>query len=351
MSTVLLIGNGLSRGFDPGFASDTLTTTALSRLPLPQAVLKEIAALGAPELDHSPIEAAGFEQLAGTLDRMAEALIVIGRLKLGTETMDSLEVAVSRLRSLYLRVVGAVLHEISDLCHPKVVGRERSKAWDKMHDFGGALFDVHLRAGPLAIYTLNYDSLLDAALLNTAKKSNLPRVYDGFRGGGGLNSPLDPGCALRLYHLHGSIGWIAVGEATIKRKLDWFRDQAVFEAWRLGDAFLGYPSVVLSDLKSPISSRYPFSVFYEDFGLSLAAAERVVVAGYGFGDVPVNRLLAQFLERPGVSLDVWSRTANSTQVIGRLSTHAAKGVSLKCEQIRSRAVELPNAEAIRDLLH
>ena len=137
---------------------------------------------------------------------------------------------------------------------------------------------------------MNYDSLLPSALANSGND-----YYDGFRGLS-LNSPLEPWNAeMTVYHLHGSLSWIdRVGLPTARVTYQASRDQWL-PSWVDGELDQGLPAVVLSDLKSRAVQRYPFSVFYEAFANDLAHANFVAVAGYGFGDRPVNQQLAEYL--------------------------------------------------------
>lgn len=126
--------------------------------------------------------------------------------------------------------------------------------WDGLNAMASALCQLHATE-TVAIYTLNYDSLLMSSLLEQT-----PRVYDGFRGRE-LNDPLDPWNNIALYPLHGSIGIYsdAAGDLS-KRTLQEVRDAELLERWAAGEDNGELPQVVLGDTKDtppPSSSHSP----------------------------------------------------------------------------------------------
>jgi hypothetical protein len=95
MSTVLLIGNGLSTGFDERLSGDAITVRVNEALGGDlRELLGRIAELAQPERADEPIgaERGDFEQLAGPLDRLAEALLAIQPTAVHNELLSALHV-------------------------------------------------------------------------------------------------------------------------------------------------------------------------------------------------------------------------------------------------------------------
>jgi hypothetical protein len=177
---IFIFGNGLSIGFDTRLTTSAITARVVNSLgDEDTAVLRELAELGTPEdPDTVPIEIdrGGFEQLAGPLDRLAEALVAVQRLFTGPGTIPllaKLRDAADGLRQHYVRIVGTVLGQVDACCVITDAGPERLASWQKMNAFAAEL--VKRRA---IVFTLNYDSLLMSALLDQSRY-----VYDGFRYG------------------------------------------------------------------------------------------------------------------------------------------------------------------------
>lgn len=80
MTTVVLVGNGLSVGFDSRLSGRLITERVKAAIDDDlRTLLDRVVHLGQPESPAQPIGAdrGGFEQLAGPLDRLAEALIAV----------------------------------------------------------------------------------------------------------------------------------------------------------------------------------------------------------------------------------------------------------------------------------
>ena len=133
--------------------------------------------------------------------------------------------------------------------------------------------------------------------------------------------------------------------------LDSVRGDGTLNRWAAGDTTLGQPSVLLGDLKTPVTNRLPFATFYEELRRRLAVDELVVAGGYSFGDRPINQALAQYLaERSSRRLVVWSPTPNRHEYLTRLRNQLpASARSFQDRQVIAESVTLPDADAIAGL--
>lgn len=356
-SKLLLVGNGLSRGFSDDFRMPELTRRIWERLQhagLADDLLR-LVRFANTEDTALPVDQheENFEKIAGAVDRMAGAVLAIEPLLSGTGSLvDGLRDASRELRSLYRRIAGIALLEIDEVV--RTAGREdgsRDDAWAQLHDFAEALWDWHARpGGDLVVYTLNYDSLLISALLEKH-----PRVYDGMPYSA-LELPLDRWSGtLGLYPLHGALTWFQdeAGMAS-KRTTDEVRDDQILEAWAAGEERFGSPLVILGDAKTTAVSQPPYSHYYGQFAAEIDTCDTVVVGGYGFGDRPVNRVLAQYLAgNPRRELQVWAPGADQEEERRRchdlLCDEVSVGRKPQLAQICGHDVYLPDAGAVRAL--
>lgn len=289
MTYVVVIGNGVSQGFTNELALDRITTRVRTRLePEDLALLDDVTLLAAPDGFEANAQT-NFEAMAGPIDRIAEALGLLDLLSAAQiHRFEGFREAARELHRIYVSIVGLVFEEIDEYCVEEAAG---DNGWAEIngmaHDLG-ELAELH----GLSIYTLNYDSLLPSALLHEDVA-----YYDGFRDPNGrINSPLDSwNNPFTMYQLHGSLAWVDFQEQGVtKVGHDNARD-VWLPTWAGGNDQAGSPVVVLTDLKSRVVRRYPFDLFYQQFRSDLCDAEGVAVAGYGFGDIPVNARLAEYL--------------------------------------------------------
>ena len=281
MTAVVLFGNGLSQGFSGELSLGRITQRVRDRIEednhVDTQLLDEVATLAAPEGGGGVEEAAqSFEALAGPIDRIAQAVGLFDLLvDAQTDRLALFRPVAHELQRLYVSIVGLILEEIDRFC---VEDLEANQEWGPINDMAAALGKLSDDLDELCVYTLNCDSLLPSALANGGID-----YYDGFRGLS-LNSPLEPWNAdLTFYHLHSSLSWIDRGGLPTSRVTYEASRNGLLPAWVEGNLDQGIPAVVLSDLKSRVVQRYPFSVFYEAFGEDLVQANSVAVAGYGFG--------------------------------------------------------------------
>lgn len=133
-----------------------------------------------------------FELVAGSLHRLGQAISSLSSLAtLDIDAADGLLQASEKLRGLYRRAVAYVLLQVDGAAwdHEAKTGLVE---WDELNAMASALYELH-GTEAVAIYTLNYDSLLMSSLLEQSQW-----VYDGFRGLE-LNDPLDPWNSISLY--------------------------------------------------------------------------------------------------------------------------------------------------------
>jgi hypothetical protein len=284
---VFLIGNGLSLGVSSAFSVGELTERLNAALDATtREALAEIAALGSPE-PRAATQALGFEDLAGPVDRVAAAVRTLAPLARTVNETTVLGEAYEYLRRRYVQLVGIILSEITGSAH--LAGRAD---WEGLNAFASALWDLQ-EQHETSVFTLSYDTLLESSLLET----NRGWFYDGFAGMR-LNHPLDKRTGtLAAYHLHGSALWYERSDgAILKTPSDSTLRDVLLEDWRTGNQSYGLPVVVLTDLKSRAIGQYPFDLLYQEFWSELVGATTLVAAGYGFRDVPVNRVIRSWLD-------------------------------------------------------
>lgn len=342
MNTVFIFGNGLSVGFNPQLDLGQITQRVLTSLGGRGDALVHLAELSYPDGSTGAVgpDRNNFERLAGPLDRMAEVILAADRL-IGNRDLQltrNLKVVSDELRRLYLEVVGTVLNDINDCL---------GASWDAMNEFASELRSRHAKSR-VTVFNLNYDPILMSSLLETGQY-----VYDGFRGEGGLNDPLDRWQEIALYHLHGSMAWrYDPARRVYKSRMEVMREDRVYLKWAEGDADIGLPALILSDRKKSAAQVHPFLLFYEELHRLLADAVILVVGGYGFGDYPLNLALSGYLSRASFHrLQIWSphASARKRDILDRLNLVAPPNRRVQAEQLVVEDVFLPNAEIVTDL--
>lgn len=336
MGVVVVVGNGLSQGFSDELALDRITERVRERLPAADVdLLDEVALLAAPDgfEGHAGVN---FEAMAGPIDRIADAM---GLLDLLSEAQTQLFVgfrdAARELRRIYISIVGLVFEEIDEYCVDEAAG---DNGWNEINAMAGQLAEI-AEVHRLNVYSLNYDSLLPSALLH----ENIA-YYDGFADPNGrLNSPIDAWeNPFTMYQLHGSLAWVDFETHGVTKVGNVNARDVWLPAWAQGAAPGASPVVVLSDLKTRVVQRYPFDLFYQEFRADLNAADSVAVAGYGFGDTPVNARLADYLgQNPENSITVFSPHAEDG-VEGLAHTLSQINENVTADQIEAVNCWLPH---------
>ena len=150
---------------------------------------------------------------------------------------------------------------------------------------------------------MNYDGLTHAGLLLHGSPADLAdgrpsfadfhRVVVGHRRIQGHRIRVEdnfPPHFSPLLQLHGSLGWLRSPKGKLWRfSLDDLRDLDYWTA--LGNGTTNWtPVVVLTDQKERTIVRRPFALAYDIFQQRLVSSDRWLIAGYGFGDEPVNEI-------------------------------------------------------------
>lgn len=300
-----LIGNGQSIAYNPD-----LTTAALK-----DAIVQRFEGLAGSEaaeaLSKFAASVAGedpesnFEKLLGPLDTVTLALPVLealAGLAEGAEaaTIDALAHVTSFTRKAHTLGIAQALQEIAEKSHGN---------WGefdaKVQPLCTALLELP-EMDNLTVATLNYDGLLHAGLIDADGVADLALGYGHtekllVEGGHPTQvAPLRtaddfPAHANRLViQLHGSLGWVRINGSVWKVPIDTLRTLNFWQALTEESA-LGEPVVVLTDRKEAAVTAQPFALAYDIFGDRLARSSRWLIAGYGFGDRPVNSALARAL--------------------------------------------------------
>lgn len=180
--------------------------------------------------------------------------------------------------------------------------RERSRSLDTGSSEFSAYQKILLtlrKDFDLGIYNLNYDNVAWSAW---------PEAFNGFNSGGEFE-PLN--VSLRrewgfIYHLHGSVHHCISACSGLNPSIVWRDD--------LSDEFLDYQPLApdMAQEFMPISLTTliaggfkldqlladPYQTFYATLVQHVQEADAILIAGYGFGDLHVNRVLRNRFERP-----------------------------------------------------
>lgn len=322
-----LVGNGLAIAYEPQLAIPELTRSITrafqERAQLPDAT-PAAQVLGEFATSVRGDAAEGFERLLGPLDSVARAIPALSGLAPVVRAQQTGREDLERLQALLIGLhrfgVGEVLNLIAGLAE----ATHETRFSVTVQSFVEALLGlIRPNYGRLTIATLNYDGLLHAALLEHVQRddgwevgpsriaSDLADGRSSAKGSHQLLTGSQPceGQALRsiddlliertaLLQLHGSLAWLRdpVGGAVWKFRLDDLRRLDYWIRWRDGETDWE-PVVVLTDQKTKAVTLEPFNLAYRAFETRLVAADRWMIAGYGFGDEPVQMVLRSALHR------------------------------------------------------
>lgn len=321
MRRVVILGNGLSISASNAFRTADLTTQVRAKLSLvavPSGVnLRDLLDDAGQHMfpqGYDPITT--FEHLLGPLDRMAlllgEDLLVLSEM---VEQQAVFEEAAVRIRELYFRGVAAVLEVVNGASQGANLSPVRQ------------VVDWVLCPGAeeTSIYTLNYDPLIDRALMAAREErdaaraagSQLPEIrfddeFSGFAPSRSITvnavnvdvlsarGPADGRIhPVHLYHQHGGLHWLVDETGLCKpRDIDALRHVGVWNRWIAGQDTHVRPSVILTDQKATAVTRPPYDGSYRSLEEDLLLADRVLIGGYAFGDVPLNQVLRRAWNSP-----------------------------------------------------
>jgi len=324
VNIVAVIGNGASIPYNPRLALTPLTQEILSRFASQRIqagdVQRTLSSLARAASPTGVGEDLSFEGLMGPIERIAQGLEAIRELARfvpeGENQRKRLKKVATFGRTLTRRAVGTTLQLVTELS-----SHEGEDAWDRGSALITSLADMTKPDGVLRVFSLNYDNLGDSALLRYEETHQGTGLSDMAWGGGGSRIQvfsdetradfsahplrqdeeyLSPSNNhhLVLYHLHGSISWVRDGAGTSWKlsSTNRLRTDQLWSAYAKGETQIE-PVVVLADQKAPRIARDPFEWAYRRLTRAVAKMDPdlIVIAGYGFGDDPLNRVLADAL--------------------------------------------------------
>lgn len=295
MTSVVLVGNGISIAYNQGLAIRPLTERILSAFDAGDGAILTGFAQGAGAQDSS------FESVLGALDQISVALPLLIALNSEGLAVDSrtevLNQSAQLLSEIYRTGLGHSLETIDGL------------AQNNSGDIDGitALADELADLDDLTIATLNYDGLLPSRLLEGPgtvydlaagyEPSSFIVIDDCQRLDAFRLRDRDDLRAPTLINLHGSMGWLRHPDHGWWRfRVQDLRRVGFWQALRENRTDW-LPVVVLTNQhrKSEIVGTYPFRLAYEAFRQRIDRCDRLAIIGYGFGDMYLNHILQESL--------------------------------------------------------
>jgi hypothetical protein len=194
-------------------------------------------------------------------------------------------------RSVAALLSEMLIEEFRRLC--SVLGTTRNAQIEELRRFLGELrknYDVSL-------VTVNYDNVLGRLFVhfNTGFNS----IDGAFHSNQLWNDP----SWNALIHLHGSVHFSMVGDATDLHAIKWVGDissanppQIFGRSMQDTTEGVDYlTSMFVAGYGKPYQMRRePFLTYYAVFNRLVSQAERLLFLGYGFGDLHINAVLSQF---------------------------------------------------------
>ena len=153
------------------------------------------------------------------------------------------------------------------------------------------------------IFTLNHDTIIEKMLSarNIDYECGFGDVCNGCR----YAAPerFDADCKIRLFKLHGSVDWTLVADQTDK----WPSSSVVKvedgDTWRARNKRGAFMQAVEHELMliGTLNKLYGYTAgifidLYHRFYQSSRKADRIIVIGYGFGDIGINLRLFDWLD-------------------------------------------------------
>jgi hypothetical protein len=148
-------------------------------------------------------------------------------------------------------------------------------------DYVNRLGDLQQSDTRLAIFTLNYDLLVESAFAKADRK-----LVNGFENGQWDPRLFDGVEAMRLYKLHGSLDWVDDEMHGIcSLRYDRHPRAEDFEA--------NATPLLIFGTDSKLTGKDPFLTLVHAFAEQLRTTNVLVVVGYSFSDTYVNEIIAQ----------------------------------------------------------
>ncbi|MCG6154143.1 SIR2 family protein [Leptospira bandrabouensis] len=156
------------------------------------------------------------------------------------------------------------------------------KLWIKESDRGIYLLPILDKKRYLDIFTLNYDNLLES-ILNEDKKLEYSDGFDEIDGQKILTLNFDQTKRIKFFKLHGSINWVE-------------ENQKVIQLTEKPDS--DYIPLLIIGLRDKLRADGPFLDLLFEFKNSLLRKNHLVIIGYRFQDLHINKYIEIFLSKP-----------------------------------------------------
>jgi hypothetical protein len=141
--------------------------------------------------------------------------------------------------------------------------------------------DIHGGEAHISIFSLNYDMLIENALVNAQRP-----FINGFREGRWNPELFNDDQKIRIYKLHGSLDWVE-DEMYGVCSLSFDRHP------KAEDFEVNKSPLLIFGTNSKITSRDPFLSLVHAFAQHLRSAQVLVVIGYSFSDKYINDIIEQ----------------------------------------------------------
>lgn len=195
---------------------------------------------------------------------------------------------------------------------------------------------------PPPVFTLNYDLLLESALAHKGQS-----FTTGFADGIWNHSEFERTGCLKLYKLHGSLGWVRDPDTSLLYDKDkaLHREDVSFES-------PDTPDELIFGTDNKLKAVNPYLWLFYAFDELVSNCDFIVTIGYGFGDEHVNQIISQGLARdeskrllvvgPGLSIEHLELAPGMSTMPTRtfFIDHDAKKALSDEESIRSKLKEL-----------
>lgn len=304
---VLLLGNGLSIAVNPELRLDRLTAAFLGHHEDDRELIERLV----DGVNLGAVDAArDFEGIVAGLESAEEvitAFILLARKIKQPDVREAAAVLESHgvpaiVRRLYYAYCAEVLDAIGDLARAAEIPEE-------VMDFGRWVKAQHKSHGRLAIFTLNYDVLMERMLVGPDLLGLGRQTTDFFDGRATerlvVAPDTDPVAArafcpeaaperrtVHLHHLHGCLTHLRGPDGTIyKLRARDLREQQLYAKLAKAPTSDYVPSIVLGSKKTERVQAWPFRHAFAALEDEVAAARTVCIAGYSFRDEAVNERL------------------------------------------------------------